>query len=66
MKCIDYGDAKYKFDFPISHTDSLHESLWNELDVLEAEIQHLRVLPMVYRNGGKKEGRECEDTFLGL
>ena len=37
LKCIDYGDAKYKFDFPICRTDSLRESLWNELDVLEVE-----------------------------
>ena len=37
LKCIDYGDAKHKFDFPICHTDSLRESLWKDLDVLQVE-----------------------------
>ena len=37
LKCIDYGDAKHKFDFPICHTDSLRLSLWKDLDGLQVE-----------------------------
>ena len=37
LKDVNYGDPKHKFDFPICHTDSLRQSLWNELDVLEVE-----------------------------
>ena len=37
LKCIDYGDAKHKFDFPICFTDALRQSVLNEIDALKVE-----------------------------
>ena len=70
LKCIDYGHAKYKFDFPICHTDSLRESLWKDLDVLEVEnpesLELADGVPHRKTEIKRKRGGGSEDTFFGL
>ena len=70
MKCIDYGDAKYKFDFPICRTDSLRESLWNELDVLEVENpaspRDADGVPQRGKDIKRKRGGNAKTPFLGF
>ena len=70
LKCIDYGHAKYKFDFPICHTDSLRESLWKDLDVLEVEnpesLELADGVPHRKTEIKRKRGGEVKTPFLGF
>ena len=70
LKCIDYGDAKHKFDFPICHTDSLRESLWKDLDVLQVEnpesLELADGVPHRKTEIKRKRGGEVKTPFLGF
>ena len=70
LKCIDYGDAIHNFDFPICHTDSLHENLWKDLDELQVENPESLTLAdgVLHRKREIKRKRagEGKTPFLGF
>jgi len=70
LKCIDYGNVKHKFDFPICHTDPLRQSVWNEIDGLNDDISISQCATDVVPHRGKdikrKRGKNEKTPYLGF